>query len=52
MGPLGENLSELEALRAGSPNIRHATTTGLESAFKKKLNPTVAKFIEKLHIIT
>jgi hypothetical protein len=31
-----------------TPNISHATTTGLESAFKKQLNSTVLEPIEKL----
>jgi hypothetical protein len=31
-----------------TPNINHATTTGLESAFKKHPNPTVPELIEKL----
>ncbi len=29
-----------------TPNISHATTTGLESAGKKYLNPTVPELIE------
>jgi len=29
-----------------TPNISHATTTGLESAGKKRLNPTVPEIIE------
>jgi len=33
---------------AKTPNIRHATTIGLESAGKKQLNPTVPELIEKL----
>jgi len=35
-------------LRASSktPNISHATTTGLESAGKKQLNPTVPELID------
>jgi hypothetical protein len=31
-----------------TPNISHATTTGLESAGEKRLNPTVSEFIENL----
>ena len=31
-----------------TPNISHATTTGLESAGEKHLNPTVPKLIENL----
>jgi len=31
-----------------TPNISHATTTGLESAGEKQLNPTVPEFIENL----
>ncbi len=31
-----------------TPNISHATTTGLENAFKKQLNPAVRELIEKL----
>jgi len=31
-----------------TPNISHATTTGLESAGKKRLNPTVPDIIENL----
>jgi len=33
-----------------TPNINHATTTGLESAGKKQLNPTVPALIENLAI--
>jgi len=33
-----------------TPNISHATTTGLESAGEKQLNPTVPELIENLHI--
>ncbi len=29
-----------------TPNINHATTTGLESAGEKQLNPTVPEFIK------
>jgi hypothetical protein len=31
-----------------TPNISHATTTGLESAGKKRLNPTVPEIIENI----
>ncbi len=31
-----------------TPNINHATTTGLESAGEKQLNPTVSELIENL----
>jgi hypothetical protein len=31
-----------------TPNISHATTTGLESAGKKQLNPTVPELIENI----
>jgi hypothetical protein len=31
-----------------TPNISHATTTGLESAGEKQLNPTVPELIENL----
>jgi len=31
-----------------TPNISHATTTGLESAGKKRLNPTVREIIENI----
>ena len=32
-----------------TPNISHATTTGLESAGKKHPNPTVPEIIKGLH---
>jgi hypothetical protein len=32
-----------------APNISHASTAGLESAFKKWPNVTVPEFIEKLY---
>jgi hypothetical protein len=31
-----------------TPNISHTTTTGLESAGEKRLNPTVPELIENL----
>jgi len=31
-----------------TPNISHTTTTGLESAGKKQLNPTVPELIENI----
>jgi hypothetical protein len=31
-----------------TPNISHTTTTGLESAGEKRLNPTVSELIENL----
>ncbi len=34
-----------------TPNISHATTTGLESAGEKQLNPTVPELIENLPVI-
>ena len=33
-----------------TPNINHATTTGLESAGEKQLNPTVRELIKNLRI--
>jgi len=34
-----------------TPNISHATTTGLESAGKKQLNPTVPELFENSYLI-
>ncbi len=34
-----------------TPNISHATTTGLESAGEKQLNPTMPELIENLPAI-
>jgi len=34
-----------------TPNISHATTTCLESAGEKQLNPTVPEFIEALRFL-